>query len=109
MSTSFKPQYLPYNANASELVSALGVAVGLDLKGKAGTKHITVLASFWRVYKAQALVVISAGQVALQVRTVLAFLFTQRQEQAPSKQYAKHCRMLVTSHTSMMCRQAWVA
>ena len=46
MSISYKPQYLPYNANASELVSALGVAVGLDLTGKAGTKHITVLASF---------------------------------------------------------------
>lgn len=46
MRASFKPQYQPYNANASELVSALGVAVGLDLKGKAGTKHIAVLASF---------------------------------------------------------------
>ena len=46
MRASFKPQYQPYNANASELVSALGVAVGLDLKGKVGTKHTTILASF---------------------------------------------------------------
>jgi hypothetical protein len=109
MRESFKPQYQPYNANASELVSALGVAIGLDLKGKAGTKHTTILASFWACVQSAGVGGISVGQVALPVKTVLAFPSIQRQVQAPLKRCAKRCRMLVTSHTSMRFRQAWVA
>lgn len=52
MNKRFKPQYLPINSDASELVAALALELGLTLKGQTGDKHYTIIASF--LYYAQA-------------------------------------------------------
>ena len=46
MNKRFKPQYLPYNYDARALVQTLATELGLPLKGKTGTKHNAILASF---------------------------------------------------------------
>lgn len=52
MNKRFKPQYLPYNDDASELAATLALELGLTLKGNTGDKHHTIIASF--LYYAQA-------------------------------------------------------
>ena len=46
MTPLFKPIYLPQNSEAQALIEELADEVGLMLKGKAGSKHKAILASF---------------------------------------------------------------